>query len=181
MVYGTAQRHGADVEIESAPGQGTTVRLSFPLPTSDATAAPEARAPLMPPRMRILVVDDDPVLLKSLRDTLEGDGHTVEIAPGGETGIDLFRQALEQNKPFSVVITDLGMPKVDGRKVAAAVKTASPLTPVLLLTGWGHRLMADDDVPAHIDRVLSKPPRIAQLRSALAEVHSHAGIETEKP
>ncbi|HEY4211097.1 MAG TPA: PAS domain S-box protein [Steroidobacteraceae bacterium] len=179
MVYGTAQRHGADVEIESAQGLGTTVRLSFPLPTSDATAAPEARAPLMPPRMKILVVDDDPVLLKSLRDTLEGDGHAVEIAPGGETGIDLFRQALEQNKPFSVVITDLGMPNVDGRKVAAAVKAASPGTPVLLLTGWGQRLVADDDVPAHIDKVLSKPPRIAQLRGALAEIHSHAGTEAD--
>jgi hypothetical protein len=57
---------------------------------------------------------------------------------------------------------------VDGRKVAAAVKAASPDTPVILLTGWGERLVAENDIPPHVDRVLNKPPKLLRLREALA-------------
>ena len=62
------------------------------------------------------------------------------------------------------------MPYVDGRKVAAAVKAANPSTPVIMLTGWGRRLLAENDIPPYVDRVLSKPPRLAELRAALAEL-----------
>jgi CheY-like chemotaxis protein len=61
------------------------------------------------------------------------------------------------------------MPYVDGRKVAAAIKSLSSTTPIILLTGWGQRLMTEGDVPAHVDRVLSKPPKLRELRAALAE------------
>jgi hypothetical protein len=48
------------------------------------------------------------------------------------------------------------------------VKEASPSTPVILLTGWGQRLEAEGEVPPHVDRLLSKPPKLADLREALA-------------
>jgi CheY-like chemotaxis protein len=119
-------------------------------------------------------VDDDPVLLKSLQDALEGDGHTVVAANGGQAGIDAFTATRDRSEGFSAVITDLGMPYIDGRKVAAAVKTASPIMPVILLTGWGQRLSIEGDVPPHVDRVLSKPPKMAQLRVTLAELTNGA-------
>src|SRR5262249_11153790 len=100
---------------------------------------------------------------------LESDGHSVVIATGGQAGIDAF-QLHQARDRFSVVITDLGMPRIDGRQVASAIKSASPDTPVILLTGWGHRLAADGAVPRHVDLVLSKPPRLIDLRTALARV-----------
>jgi len=167
MVYGMAQRHGAELQIDSEPGNGTTVRLLFPAAKPDADVTPQgAPKPIEP--MRILLVDDDPLLLRSVRYTLEGDGHEVEIADGGQAGIDSFANAKGLGHPFDVVITDLGMPHVDGRTVAAAIKATSPATPVILLTGWGHRLLADRDLPENIDRVLSKPPKLSALREALA-------------
>jgi signal transduction histidine kinase/ActR/RegA family two-component response regulator len=168
MVYGMVQRHGAEIEIDSALGQGTTVRLSFVAAVRAGAPAQPAAPYVVPTRLRILVVDDDPVLLKSLRDTLEGDAHTVVAANGGQQGIDLFRAALSVNQTFAVVITDLGMPYVDGRQVASAVKATSPSTPVIMLTGWGQRLVAEGDAPAHVDLVLSKPPKLRDLRDALA-------------
>ena len=123
----------------------------------------------MPPRQRILIVDDDPLLIKSLRDILETDGHLVTTANGGQAGIDAFRASVERTEPFAVVFTDLGMPYVDGRKVSAAVKEMSPQTPVILLTGWGQRLMIEGDVPPFVDQVLSKPPKLRELRAALAK------------
>jgi signal transduction histidine kinase/ActR/RegA family two-component response regulator len=171
MVYGMAKRHGAGIEIDSAPGKGTSVRLSF----RAAGAAPVQgdAAPVVAPRgLRILVVDDDPVLMRSLREILEQDGHEVVAAGGGQEGIDVARAQLAAGQRFSVAFTDLGMPHVDGRQVARALKAMSPQLPVILLTGWGQRLVSEGDVPEYVDLVLSKPPKLRQLREALARFAS---------
>jgi CheY-like chemotaxis protein len=164
------QRHGADLSIESGVGLGTTVTLSFPAPESDAagTVPMDRPEPARLGRLRILVVDDDPLLLKSLQHTLEGDGHVVIAANGGQAGIDAFHAAQQGGDTLSIVITDLGMPHVDGRRLASAVKAASPSTPIIMLTGWGHRLLAEGDVPDHVDQLLNKPPKLGELREALA-------------
>ena len=168
MVFGTMQRHGGDIEVASTPGVGTRVTLSFPaaLDGSGMSGVPPALAGV--PR-RILLVDDDPTVLHSTREVLAGDGHSVVTADGGRAGIDAFRAAQAAAEPYDVVITDLGMPYVDGRQVAAAVKSACPQTLVVLLTGWGRRLVEEGDVPASVDTVLSKPPRLRELREALAQ------------
>ena len=170
MVYGMVQRHSAELEIESTAGTGTTVSLIFMVAEPFAPASAEPPRPAAPSRLRILLIDDDPMLIKSLRDVLTEDGHEVSVADGGQRGIETFTAALTRGSAFSVVITDLGMPYVDGRRVAAAVKAASSCTPVILLTGWGKRLLAENDIPPHVDRVLSKPPRMPEVRAALAEL-----------
>jgi len=167
MVYGVAQRHGANLEIESEPGKGTLIRLSFPMATANAESPAHAAAASVGPQ-RILIVDDDPLLLKSLRDALESDGHEVVVTNGGQAGIDTFLEAQSKGAAFPVVITDLGMPHVDGRKVASTIRAAEPATVILMLTGWGRRLVAEGDIPPGVDEVLSKPPKLVELRAALA-------------
>ena len=168
MVYGIAQRHAMDIDIHSSPGSGTTFRLVFPLQEA-ATAGSPAGRPRIPVRTRILLIDDDPLLLTSLRDVLVRDGHEVETANGGRQGVDVFLESLESGRPYPVVITDLGMPHFDGRAVAAAIATAAPTTPIIMLTGWGQRLAATGESPPEVAAVLSKPPRLAELREKLAE------------
>jgi signal transduction histidine kinase/ActR/RegA family two-component response regulator len=170
MVYGMVQRHSAELEIESAVDEGTTVRLVFPADSCSMVSTESSIKPAMAlRRLKILVVDDDPTLIKSLQDTLQQDGHLITVAHGGQAGIDTFAAAAARGETFDAVITDLGMPHVDGRKVAASVKSAGA-TPVILLTGWGQRLIADEVTPAHVDKVLAKPPRLAELRAALKEL-----------
>ena len=145
--------------------------LIFPVSVPIVDSASHIAAPLAPTQhLRLLLVDDDPLLIKSLRDILESDGHFITAADGGQAGIDAFAAAQGNGEAFAAVITDLGMPYVDGRKVAAAVKAASPSTPVIMLTGWGQRLIAEHDVPPHVDRVLSKPPKLQELRATLGEL-----------
>jgi signal transduction histidine kinase/HAMP domain-containing protein len=170
-VYGMLRRHDGEFEIDSVSGEGTTMRMIFP-GIVDRAGAGSGAAPAQAIRknLRILVVDDDPVLTRSLQDALETDGHRLELAPGGQAGIDEFLASRKAGRGFDLVITDLGMPRVDGRRVAEAVKAASPTTPVILLTGWGQRLLDEGDVPPNIDRVLSKPPRLQLLRAAIAEL-----------
>jgi CheY-like chemotaxis protein/anti-sigma regulatory factor (Ser/Thr protein kinase) len=169
MVYGAVQRNHAAIEIESSPGKGTTVRLRFGV-AATAAGQPVASSVrhVTPSAMRILVIDDDPLVTEVLRDTLERDGHQVTAAEGGEAGIRIFREARERGEAFKLVLTDLGMPYVDGRRVASAVKADSPSTGVILLTGWGRRMVDEGDIPPHVDQVLSKPPDLSELREAVA-------------
>jgi signal transduction histidine kinase/ActR/RegA family two-component response regulator len=169
MVYGAVQRHGGELAIDTAPGQGTRIRMTFA--AADSVGAEQGvQATIGPaPRMRLLLIDDDPILLRSLRDVLGAEGHTIVVANDGVAGVAAFEGALREGMAFDAVITDLGMPKMDGRRVAAGIKLISPSTPILLLTGWGERLMAEGERPAHIDCVLSKPPKLRDLRAALAE------------
>jgi CheY-like chemotaxis protein/anti-sigma regulatory factor (Ser/Thr protein kinase) len=169
MVFGMVQRHGGELEIDSELGHGTTMRLIFPRAPTGMTAR-ERTLPEKSPPLRILLVDDDPLLLRSLRDALELDEHEVVTAEGGQAGIDAFADSANGGKEFDAVITDLGMPYVDGRKVATRIRQMSARVPIIMLTGWGHRLIATDDTPEHVNRVLSKPPKMAELRAALAEL-----------
>jgi signal transduction histidine kinase/CheY-like chemotaxis protein len=173
MVYGAVQRHGGELDIESAPGKGTLIRVSFA--AAAAGAAQEAPHQVARPRrwLRLLIVDDDPVLLRSLSDVLEQDGQRVTALADGASAIAAFETARGQGKAFDAVITDLGMPGLDGRRVAAAIKLASPQTPVILLTGWGERLRAEEETVAHVDQVLSKPPKLSELRAVLALCCGH--------
>ena len=173
MVYGMIQRHSAALELNSEPGKGTTFRLMFPMYSPAFMTTVRIPTQMVARRLRILLVDDDPLLIKSMQDTLEADGHVIMAASGGQAGIDMFSAAAaRKDKAFDVVVTDLGMPYVDGRKVAAVIKNASAATPVIMLTGWGQRLLAENDIPPHVNRVLSKPPRLHELRAALAELTS---------
>jgi len=178
MVYGVAQRHGATLELESEPGKGTVVRMIFKVaPAAPAATSGSHKPPVSP--MKILIVDDDPLLLQSLRDALESDGHEVTAANGGQAGIDAFLASHASGKPFPVVITDLGMPHVDGSKVAATIKATIPATFVLMLTGWGRRMVVEGETPPGVDVVLSKPPKISELRAALAR-RGEAGAGHQK-
>ncbi len=174
MVFGMVQRHGGELEIDSELGRGTTVRLLFPrAPTGMEMRQKELD---MPPRpLRILLIDDDPLLLRSLRDALELDEHEIVTAEGGQAGIDAFRAASLAGERIDAVITDLGMPYVDGRKVATQIRQLAGQVPIIMLTGWGHRLIASDEKPEHVDRILSKPPKMAELRAALADLVTTKG------
>ncbi len=172
MVYGVMERHEGVIEIDSAPGKGSTFRLIFPLrDQAPASAAPEEAGP-KPASLHILYIDDEPLLRDLLREMLERDGHQVEVTDGGQTGLDAFHHAREAGEPFDAIITDLGMPYVDGRQVARTVKEESPQTPVIMLTGWGAFMKQDGSAPAQVDGVLSKPPRSRELREMLNRVAS---------
>jgi CheY-like chemotaxis protein len=171
MVYGMIQRHSAEMEVTSGVGQGTSIHLVFPAYTQALLATTRAPAQhIIERRVRVLVIDDDPLIIKAMEDALLGDGHVITTAHGGQAGIEAFLAAHGTADAFAVVFTDLGMPRIDGRRVADAVKQSSPGTPVVLLTGWGQRMLDEDDIPPHVDRVLAKPPRLQELRIAIREL-----------
>jgi CheY-like chemotaxis protein len=105
-----------------------------------------------------------------LEQLLENSGHIAALADSGQAGIEMFRNARQLGEPFDVVITDLGMPYLDGRQVAQTIKRESPDMPVVMLTGWGTMMKDDGDTPTQVDAVLSKPPKINELFETVARV-----------
>ncbi|HEX4645008.1 MAG TPA: ATP-binding protein [Verrucomicrobiae bacterium] len=181
MVYGVMQRHEGGVEIQSAPGQGTTFRLIFPVRDqlrANVEEEKETTTPVAP--LRILCIDDEPLLRELIKEMLGRDGHEVEVSDSGQSGLDQFRFAREHGRPFDVVITDLGMPYVDGRQVAKVVKQESPGTPVVMLTGWGALMKEDDNVPAQVDVIVSKPPGSREMREVLSRLQSATRLRSRK-
>jgi signal transduction histidine kinase/ActR/RegA family two-component response regulator len=171
MVYGMMERHEGTIEIDSAVGKGTTMRLVFPVRQPPAKASPTSHTSRAAERpLRVLCVDDEPLLRELLKELLEFHRHTVVTADGGQAGLDAFQAARNSGEPFDAVVTDLGMPMVDGRKVALTIKTTSPSTPVVMLTGWGTMLNEKGDLPINVDAILSKPPRPAELHETIVKV-----------
>jgi signal transduction histidine kinase/ActR/RegA family two-component response regulator len=174
-VFGTTQRCEAEIEIETRPGRGTRIRLVFPAVHSGSTEMiyPAHKLPAQRP-LKILCIDDEPAVLDVMKIILNGNGHRVAVAPDGFRGLGEFREANARREPFDVVLTDLGMPQMDGHQIALAVKRESPNTPVIMLTGWGDIMQAENNHPQNVDAVLSKPPQANDIFRALHKVTTPA-------
>lgn len=120
--------------------------------------------------LRILCIDDEPDLRQVMHDVLDSEHHEVTVAKSGKEGLEFFRAGLSSGEPYEVVITDLGMPDIDGHTVARAIKSESPLTPIIMLTGWGAMPKASGPSVAEVDAVIGKPPRMQELSSLLYQV-----------
>ena len=173
MVYGMMQRHDGSIEIESTPGRGTCIRLIFPV----REKAPAAIRDTLPPvaknqSLNILCIDDDEAIRLLLTDCLGHYDHTVTTAEDGEHGIALFRAARLKRQPFDIIITDLGMPKMDGHQVARTIKAESPFTPIVMMTGWGAMMKEDGETASEVDALTGKPPRMEELNELLLRLVS---------
>jgi CheY-like chemotaxis protein len=173
LVRTIVQRHGGRVQAE-APAQGgavftMTLRQWSPEPAAAGSGGgpSEPLAARAGRGMRILVVDDEPLVLATVRLMLERDGHEVVTAAGGVAAL----QTLEREPGrFDLVIADWLMPQVGGAEVVQAVKAVQPSTPVIVLTGQRPDARGHHEVPSAVDMVLDKPITPARLRRAVMAV-----------
>src|SRR5208282_760132 len=117
--------------------------------------------------LHILCIDDDEQVRQLLNDCLTHFNHRVTVASGGKLGVELFRTAMREKQPYEVVITDLGMPEIDGHHVARTIKAESPKTPVIMITGWGTIMKEDGESTPEVDAVVGKPPNKQELNDLL--------------
>jgi CheY-like chemotaxis protein len=150
------QRHDGSIEIDSAPGRG---------------AMPQAKQKRS---IHILCIDDNALVRECLDVCLTHFDHRVMVASGGKQGMELFRTATLKNQPYEVVITDLGMPDIDGHHVARTIKAESPNTPVIMMTGWGTTTGDDGEIASEVDAVIGKPPRMQELNDLLLRITTPA-------
>jgi DNA-binding response OmpR family regulator len=117
---------------------------------------------------RILLVDDDPLILAGIGKDLEGQGYGVVTAESGEKALALIAET-----PFDLVLTDQTMDKVDGLMVLKAAKNANPENMVILLTGCGDIACAIDALRLNADDYLLKPCAPEEIRIRVKKCLQH--------
>ncbi|HEY1172964.1 MAG TPA: response regulator [Verrucomicrobiae bacterium] len=129
--------HGGQIDIASAPEQGTQVTAWLPMhflsanATDDANATAEVKA--MPAqRKRVLMVDDDPLVRETVKTSLIKVGYEVLTADDGQSAWKMFTRF---QRDISLVLTDFRMPVVDGVQLLRQMRELNPSVPVILITG----------------------------------------------
>ena len=137
MVYGFMQQSGGHITIDSTPGQGTTIALYIPLVEAAADDAPAAAAPhvALGAGQSILVVEDDPQVRTLVTVVLEELGYRVEVVGDADQAIPL----LASSRPFDLLVTDVGLPGLNGRQLAEIARQSRPQLPVLFMTGYAEK------------------------------------------
>lgn len=172
MVYGFVRQSGGRVEIESAPGQGTTVRLHLPRATQQAVALPEPEA--TPDRdsadKLILVLEDEADVRQTVCEQLHQLGYLTLEAETGEQALDMLASSAE----IDMLISDLMLPGgLSGAEVIHHARQHWPALPLLLISGQDLR-PADNPALPEVE-LLHKPFTRAQLAQALGKALAKAG------
>jgi CheY-like chemotaxis protein len=150
MVHGFIEQLGGRFILKSRKDFGTTAELWLPVATNGSVAKPAAQeTAITVPRLCVLVVDDDSLVLTSTSLLLEDLGHRVVSAASGARALELF----DSEPDINLVITDMAMPQMSGAQLAHAIRLINPALPIILATGYAERL---EGFAAHLPR-LSKP------------------------
>ena len=155
-VYGIMKRHRGRAEIDSSPGEGTSVRLAFPLAMeleSFVPLAPSARV-----SRRILLVEDNLDGREFMRELLVTEGHIVDCAPTARDALAYLSNGTSA-PPYDLLLTDIGLPDGSGWDLVAEVRTHWPGMRIGVVTGWEGR----SGGTATADFVLRKPVRTKEL------------------
>ena len=169
IVYGILQQSGGHLEVESAPGEGTTMKLFFP--ASDKVPVnlePESEVDLeSQEKKRILLVEDEEVVRSLASSTLQFAGYEVTEACDGADAVEVFTG---HSGEFDLVVTDVVMPKMGGRELMQTVASSHPEMKVLYMSGH----IADEELQNEIVKdgvpFLSKPFKPSELTKKVLEV-----------
>jgi CheY-like chemotaxis protein len=161
---GIIQSHGGQIEVESQLGVGTRFTIRLPVRAAEQAARRKAPRNVQITPGHILFVESEAMVRDATMRVLTRWGHKVAQASGGVEALQLFAP-----DTFDVVISDLGMPDMNGWDLLGQVKQRDPRVPTILITGWG-RQQSDDEAHARgVDYIIEKPFDQDDLREVLAE------------
>jgi len=166
-VLGIVTSHKGALQLISQPGQGTTFKIYLPIQEGESgnIIASEKGVPLpWQGSGTILLVEDETQVLMIAKSMIKALGFAVIDAANGREAIDLYQKHCEN---ITMVITDLGMPVMDGYTLFRELKNINPDLPIIIATGFG-----EIDVTSRINRnemsgLITKPFNFDQLRSVL--------------
>jgi len=173
LVFATVKAHEGILDIQSEPGRGTRVTMTFPaIIAQDRDLGQEAEASqdVKGYPLHVLLVDDDELIQKSTRMLLEVLGHTVTLATSGEAALAVLEQGLQAD----AVILDMNMPGLGGMGTLPRLRDLCPTVPVLLATGRADQEALDLVASQPLVVLLPKPFSFEDLRSYLKQT-SHQG------
>lgn len=172
MVYGIVRRHGGSIHCYSEPGKGTTFKVCLPLrgPLEKKSALKAGMS--VPEKMKrgsetVLVAEDDGVLRKLIRTTLEYSGYAVIEAVDGD---DAVRKFQENKEKISLFLCDVIMPKKSGAEAGEAIKKISPELKIVFMSGYPADIIRQKGLLDEKAEIILKPVSPIALLSKIREV-----------
>jgi CheY-like chemotaxis protein len=169
-VYGIVKQHGGHVWVYSKSGRGTTFRVSFPVRSDGEKAEPKrpaSEAVDLRGHETVLVVEDDPVVRRSVRRILKQYGYEVIEAADGREGL---LTAQETVKPIDLLLTDVVLPGLDGQELSEKVKLLHPEAKVLFMSGYTDTVIAHHGILDPGVAFIAKPFSSEALGKKVREV-----------
>ncbi len=156
-IYGIVLGHGGWISCESAPGRGTCFEIVLPA-ADEPPGVSDAEAPPHPDASTgsgtILFVDDEEMIRSLGKSIFESEGYTVVVAESGEKALDVFRR---DTRFFDLVILDLGMPGMGGRKCLDEMRRLDPAAKILVASGYSEAQHAPEILDAGASGFVAKP------------------------
>ncbi|MFK0310739.1 response regulator [Pseudomonas sp. NPDC090233] len=166
MVYGFSKQSLGHVELHSQIGQGTRVDLYLPRHV-DQQQAPRPVPPQPTGKGRdVLLVEDDPHVRQLLCHTLQEQGYPCRSACNASEAL----QVLRSSQAIDLLISDVGLPGMNGRQLAEIARTLRPQLPVLFITGYAETAMAREGFLGPGMQLICKPFELKQLREQVAQI-----------
>ena len=167
-IYGSMKRNKGSVDVNTIPGKGTEVILSFP-PVSPIVGETKDDVPqnIQVSAATIMVVDDEKYILEGIDGLLTNLGHKSEIF---QSPIEAYRNF--RPGTYDLVILDMGMPEMTGLDLATKVKKIDPKLPIILFSGWSIYLQESPELQDIIDFKLTKPFTVTELTNVIAKALS---------
>lgn len=162
-VYGIAREHRGQVRVESVENEGTTIEIFFPYCKEEVVdnAITEIHRPASNAGgQRVLVVDDEPMILDGLVSLLNISGYE---AKGFTNGLEALKLFAEDPEAFDVVITDQIMPHIGGEELITEIKTIRKEIPIIMCSGYSEVVEKPDMLARHADAFLEKPNQFSKL------------------
>lgn len=150
--YGIVRNQGGAINVESEPGKGATFNVFLPNKRKKATEEPDGRHPLPRGHEKILIVDDEPLIVEMVSQTLITLGYLVATAENGAEGMREF-----ERDHFDLVITDHVMPVMAGMRFAEELLKKRKDLPIILFTGYSETISPEKAKRAGVSRFLMKP------------------------
>ncbi|MFA6540207.1 MAG: PAS domain S-box protein [Bacteroidota bacterium] len=171
VVYGVMQSHNGVVTFTSELNKGTTFTLSFPLleQGTEEVIVPSANE-VIGGSESVLIVDDEDFVLITLQTMLKDLGYKVTTATGGKEAIVL----LSAKKQYDLVILDMNMPQVGGKKVFQKIKSLKLPSKVIISSGYSNEILEKDEFVQEVDGFLQKPYKIEELSKKIRDVMDEA-------
>jgi len=167
-VYGVVQQSHGHISVESEPGRGATFLVYLPeVPPPDAAAEVKPDTAQGARAGQILLVEDDQAIRRLTRELLEGAGYRVTEAADGADALELFTGSADS---IDLVITDVVMPRTNGRALAAAIRALSPRTKVLFMSAYSETRQTPSEEDIAITGFIQKPFGRPELLSKVREL-----------